>query len=134
RESFPWMLEQLRAGESVCLSSPDELPDGVDRASLLRADIKSMVAVPLSVARRIVGAVTFAVTRKELRWPAETLQRVRLVAGLFASVLARRQGDEALRCALAEVKRLGDQLHAENVYLRREVESTFGTSAVVGQS
>ena len=134
RESFPWMLEKLRAGELVCLSSPDELPDGVDRASLLRFDIKSTVAVPLSVARRIVGVVTFAVTRRERQWPPETLQRVRLVASMFASVLARWHSDEALGRALAEVKRLGDQLHAENVYLRREVESTLGTSAVVGQS
>ena len=70
RESFPWMLEKLRAGELVCLSSPDELPDGVDRASLLRFDMKSTVAVPLSVARRIVGVVTFAVTRRERQWPA----------------------------------------------------------------
>ena len=53
---------------------------------------------------------------------------------MFASVLARRHSDEALRRALAEVKRLSDQLRAENVYLRREVESTLGTSAVVGQS
>ena len=41
RESFPWMLEKLLAGELVCLSSPDELPDGVDRASLRRFDLKS---------------------------------------------------------------------------------------------
>ena len=134
RESLPWMLERLRAGDLVCLSSPDELPDGVDRASLLRFDIKSTVAVPLSVARRIVGVVTFAVTRRERQWPPETLQRMRLVASMFASVLARRHSDEALRRALAEVKRLSDQLHAENVYPRREVESTLGTSAVVGQS
>jgi formate hydrogenlyase transcriptional activator len=134
-ESFPWMLEKLRAGQLVCLSNPDELPDGVDRASLLRFDMKSIVAVPLSVARRIVGVVIFAVTRGERRWPPETPQRVRLVASMFASVLARRHSDEALRWALAEVKRLSDQLlQAEDVYLRREVESTVGTSAVVGQS
>jgi formate hydrogenlyase transcriptional activator len=134
RESFPCMLERLRAGELVCLSSPDELPDGVDRATALRFDMKSTVAVPLSVARRIVGVVTFTATRRERQWSPEILQRVRLVASMFASVLARRHSDEALRRALAEMKRLSDQLHAEKVYLRREVESTLGTSAVVGQS
>ncbi len=134
RESFPWMLEKLKNGQSVCFSSPDELPDGVDRASLLRFCLKSMVAVPLSVARRIVGVVTFATTRRERRWPPETPRRVGLAASMFASVLARRHSDEALRHALAEVKRLSDQLHSEKVYLRREVESTLGTSAVVGQS
>ena len=73
-------------------------------------------------------------TRSERQWPPEILQRLRLAAGMFASVLARRHSDEALRRALAEVKRLSDQLRAENVYLRREVESTLGTSGVVGQS
>ena len=134
RESFPWMLEKLRAGELVCLSSPDEAPDGVDRASLLRFDMKSIVAVPISVAGRIVGVVNFAATRRERPWPPEMLQRVRLVAGMFASVIARWRSDEALRRALADVKRLSDQLHAESVYLRREVESPLGTLAVVGQS
>jgi len=128
------MSGKLGAGELVCLSGPEGLPDGVDRASLHRFDIKSMVAIPLSVARRIVGAVTFATTRRQRQWPPEMLQRMRLVAGMFASVLARRQSDEALRRALAEVKRLGDELHAENVYLRREVESTLGSAAVVGHS
>jgi len=62
------------------------------------------------------------------------LQRLRLVASMFAGVLACWRSDEALRRALADVKRPGDQLHAENVYLRREVESTLGASAVVGKS
>jgi transcriptional regulator with GAF, ATPase, and Fis domain len=130
KESLPWMLAKLLAGELVCLSSPDELPDGVDRASLLRFDLKSIVVVPVSVAQRIVGVVSFGVTRAERQWPIEVLERLRLAAGMFGSVLARRESDEALRRALAEVKRLSDQLSAENLYLRREVESTLGTSAV----
>jgi hypothetical protein len=43
---FPWMLEKLMAGEAVCLSSPDGLLDGPDRASLRRFDLKSIVVVP----------------------------------------------------------------------------------------
>ena len=52
---------------------------------------------------------------------------------MFVGMLARRHSDEALRRALADVERLSDQLRAENVYLRREVESTLDTSRV-GQS
>ena len=133
RESFPWMLPRLLAGELVCLSSPDELPDGVDRASLLRFDLKSTVAVPLSVAQRIVGVVSFGVTRSERKWSPEILQRLCLAASMFAGVLARRHHDEALRQALAQVERLSEQLRAENVYLRPEVESALGASGV-GQS
>jgi formate hydrogenlyase transcriptional activator len=133
KESFPWMLAKLLAGELVCLSSPDELPDGVDRASFLRFDLKSTVVVPLTMAHRIVGVVSFGVTRSERRWPPETLQRLRLAASVFANVFARRHSEEALRVALADVARLSDQLRAENVCLRRDIESTLDTSGV-GQS
>ena len=71
RESFPRMLEKLKAGEVVCLSSPDELPDGIDRTNLYRFNLKSAVLLPLSVAQRIVGAVSFGVTRRARQWPPE---------------------------------------------------------------
>src|SRR5258705_4614221 len=100
------MLAKLRPGELVWLSSLDEVQDEIDRATLRRAGTGSIVAVPLSVAQRIVGFVTFAVTGRERQWCAGTLQRLRLVASMFASVLARRHSDEALGRALAEVKRL----------------------------
>jgi formate hydrogenlyase transcriptional activator len=130
RESFPWMLPKLLAGELVCLSSPDELPDGIDRASLCRFDLKSTVVVPLSLAQRIVGVVSFGMTRSERQWPPETLQRLCLAAGMFAGLLARRHDDDALRRALAEVERLSEKLRAETVSLRRESESALGTSSV----
>ena len=55
-------------------------------------------------------------------------------ASMFASVIARRRSDEALRAALAEVKRLSEQLRVENVYLRREVDSTLDMADVVDKS
>ena len=134
REHLPWLLGKMKSGEVVCLSSLDEVPSQVDRETLRRAGTRSMVAVPLSAAQRIIGVVTFAVCRHERPWCPGIRQRLGLVASMLASVLARRHSDEALVRALAEVKRLSDQLRAENVYLRHEVDSTVGTSCVVGQS
>ncbi|HEY6361276.1 MAG TPA: sigma 54-interacting transcriptional regulator [Vicinamibacterales bacterium] len=128
RERFPWMLEKLRVGELVSLSSLADLPDGADRTSLLRFDLKSTVVVPLSRAQRIVGGASFCVTRSERQWTPEIVQRLRLAASMFASVLAGRQSDEALRRAQAEVERLSSQLRAENVYRRDEAEITRDTS------
>ncbi len=130
RESFPWMFAKLLAGELVCLSSPDELPDGVDRATLRRLDLKSTVVVPVSLAERIVGVVSFGVMRSERQWPPEILRRLRLAASVFASVLDRRHNDEALRHALADVERLSDRLRTDEVCVRREVETTLDTSGV----
>ncbi len=52
----------------------------------------------------------------------------------FANVLARREGDEALRQSHAEVVRLRDQLQAENVYLRAEVRDRLGAGNIIGES
>jgi formate hydrogenlyase transcriptional activator len=130
RDSFSWMVPKLLAGELVFVSSPDELPDAIDRASLRRFGLKSVVVVPLSRAKRIIGVVSFGVMRRERQWPPETLQRLRVAASMFASVLSRRHSDEALRVALAEVERLTGQLRAENLCVRREVDSTLDTPGV----
>ena len=117
------MLPKLLAGELVCLSTPGELPDGVDRSNVLRFDLKSTVAIPLSVAHRIVGAVSFGMTRREREWPPEILQRLRVAASMFSSVLARRHNDEALRRGARRSRALERSAAAENVYLRGDVEA-----------
>ena len=85
------MFSRLMAGELVSLSSPDELPDGVDRATLRRFDVKSLVVVPLPLGERIVGVVSFGVTRGERQWPPEILQRLKVAASMFANALGRRR-------------------------------------------
>ena len=53
---------------------------------------------------------------------------------MFGNVLARRQGDEAIAGALAEVKQLRGRLHDKDVYFRPEVEEQLGTNPIVGTS
>jgi formate hydrogenlyase transcriptional activator len=128
-ENFPWMQARLMAGELVSVSSPDDLPNGVDRATLRRFDVKSIVAVPLPLGQRIVGVVSFGVTRSERQWSPEILQRLRLAASLFANALGRRSNDGAPRLALAEVRHLSDHLRGDTAW-RREVGSTLDPSPV----
>jgi formate hydrogenlyase transcriptional activator len=130
KENFPGMLPKLLAGELVCLTHPGELAEGLDRSNVLRFDLTSTVAIPLSVAQRIVGVVSFGMTRREREWPPEILQRLLVAANLFSSVLGRRHNDEALRRSLAEVERLSDQLRRENEYLRADIEWPLDTSGI----
>jgi transcriptional regulator with GAF, ATPase, and Fis domain len=62
------------------------------------------------------------------------IHRLEVIASVFGQVLARIERDEALRTAHAEVRRLKDQLQAENVYLRREERERLGVTHIVGQS
>ena len=133
-KQFPWALETVRAGQVVCFSSVEEIPNPVDRENYRSHGIRSAVTVPLSVAGEIIGAVGFNRLREQSPWAPETVHRLRVISSAFGNVLARQKADESLAKALAEVERLRDQLHAENVYLRREAQERLGTGAIVGNS
>ena len=72
--------------------------------------------------------------RQPRQWDRQTLHRLNVIAAAFGNVLARQKSEESLRNALVEVERLRDQLQAENLYLRREVEDRLGTGNIVGTS
>ena len=131
---FPWAFETLQAGEVVCFTKVDEIPNAVDREGYRNLGVRSAVTVPLAVAGRIVGAVGFSSFRRERAWLPDELHVLRVFATAFANLLARRESDQALRTSHAEVVRLRDQLHAENAYLRAEVRDRAGLGNVIGES
>ncbi len=128
------LVERILAGELVAFATPGDVSNDIDRASLDTIGIKSAVYVPLSVERRVLGAVSFGTTHSERTWTPEVMHRLKVFAGVFEQVLARQLRDEAMEAASREVQRLKDQLQAENVYLRREERERLGLTTVVGQS
>jgi PAS domain S-box-containing protein len=133
-EQFPWASQTVLAGETVCYSTLDDVPNPIDRESCRTLGSLSSVAVPLSVDGRVVGVVSFNLVGRERTWHPDEVHRLKVLAMAFANVLARQRSDESLQHTLAEVKQLGDQLNAENVYLRREVRERLGTGPIVGKS
>jgi formate hydrogenlyase transcriptional activator len=133
-ERFPWVQETLRAGQLLCFSKTEEIPNPVDRAGYEAYGIRSAVTVPLSASGRIVGALGFNMIRSERSWSPETILNMRLLGAVFGNVLARSESDQALRQTISQIERVRDQLQAENVYLRREVQERLGAGAIIGQS
>jgi formate hydrogenlyase transcriptional activator len=101
RELFPWSLAKVLNGEVAHFSSIDEVPDARERETLERFDTLARVVIPLSVAGRIIGAISFVSNHATRPWPRETLDRLHLVAQMFAGALARKYADKAL-CASEE--------------------------------
>ena len=100
QEHFPWLQRQMLAGRIIAVSSLDDLPKAAafDRDNLRRFGVKSNLTVPLSVGGTTpVGALGFNTTRAERSWPDVLVQRLRLVAQVFANALARKRADDALR-------------------------------------
>jgi formate hydrogenlyase transcriptional activator len=131
---WPESLQRLIAGDVVLFSTPGEIPGEVDRMAFHAVGTKSAVFIPLSVDGRVAGAVGFSSVRSERAWSPLELQRLKVFGSVFDQVLARQQRDEAMLSASREIRRLKDQLQAENVYLRLEERERLGSSGVVGQS
>jgi PAS domain S-box-containing protein len=134
RERVPWVIDTLLDGKMICFSSVDEVPNPTDRATYQSYGVKSAVTMPLSTLDRVVGAIGFNMTTRERTWTPGALHRIRVVASVFSNILARFEGDEALRDTIAKIERRRDQLQAENLYLRREVRERHGTGVILGES
>jgi formate hydrogenlyase transcriptional activator len=134
RQHFPWALSLLQAGQDVCFSSVEEVPDPVDRTSFRISSIQSILTVPLAVNGEIRGAVGYNAMRRPRRWDPDSIHRLKVLAAMFAGALSRQEYERSLTGALDQVKSLSDQLAAENTYLRREMEERIGTGAIIGAS
>ncbi len=132
KDQFPWVLETILAGRTVCFADAAEVPSPVDRAGYEANGTLSAVTMPLSVGGRIVGAIGFTMTRDNRTWSPDTLHTIRVLAAIFGSILARAESDAALLQAIARIERHRDDLRAENAYLRREAEQREGP--IIGDS
>ena len=99
-EYFPWCQQQLWAGRVVAVSSLEALPSEAarDRETWRYFGIKTSLTIPLSVGDGPpVGALSFNTTRAERDWPDTLVNRLKLMAQIFANALARSRSDQALR-------------------------------------
>jgi chemotaxis protein methyltransferase CheR len=56
------------------------------------------------------------------------------ILGIVRDITARKEAEESLKKALAEVQRLKDQLHEQNIYLQEEVRVASNFGEIIGRS
>ena len=96
----PWARARIAGGAIVSFVSVDELPPEAarDRETFERFGVKSSLILPLAAGGQpIFGALGLNSMRAERPWPDALVQRLQLVAQVFANALARKRADEALR-------------------------------------
>jgi len=134
RDRFPWTFDQLLSGEVVSFTSVEEVPDEIDRSSYAAAGVQSSLAMPLLLDGRVTAFIGFGAIQAPRAWSPELVERLNVIAGVFAQVVARQQRDEALQAAMEESQRLKNQLHVENVFLRTEARDRLAPAEIVGRS
>ncbi|MDN8614356.1 ATP-binding protein [Variovorax ginsengisoli] len=102
REFAPWSLDMMMANRPVVFERLDDLPPDatVDKETLRSIGLKSHVTMPIIVAGELHGALSFGCVRAERRWPEDLLNRMRLLANVFGSALARKHAQEQLDHAI----------------------------------
>ena len=115
RDLFPWTTSRILGGEIIAISSMADLPPEAshDRENYIRYGSRSTVVFPLSIGGGTVfGLLTFATTHEERTWHQEPVQRLQLVAQIFANALARKWSDELLRESEARLGLAADSADA----------------------
>jgi signal transduction histidine kinase len=109
---FPWLTAKLRRGEVLNVHHVSDLPDeaGAEKAYAYRVGQKSNLTIPLPVGGEKLCALALGTFRAERDWPAELIQRVRLVGEVFANALARRRAHEARKLGEERAQRLREEL------------------------
>jgi len=132
----PWCLRQLTAGKIVAVASMESLPPEAarDKEVWRHYGVKSALNFPLSAGGQLFGALTFNTVREERLWTKEIVNRLTVVAQVFANALARKVTDEALRQSMAENERLRERLQAESDYLKAEIKVTAAHGEIIGRS
>lgn len=108
--TYPWALARFRAGLPVVFSSLDELPPEavLDRQSYASLGLRSHVGMPVMVSGEFVAALGFASLRSDCTWGKELVARMRLLADLFGSALARKRAQDRIDQLLRFERLLAD--------------------------
>jgi transcriptional regulator with GAF, ATPase, and Fis domain len=131
-----WTKMTLR-GEVFKISDVDELTDEYDLEKKYCREmggIKSFLFIPLSVAGRVFGLLSFASCRVKRSWPDQLIQRLRLFWEIIGNALERKRADQTIQRALTEIRALKDRLEAENLYLRDQIDIEYRHDEIIGQS
>ena len=133
--SVPWLMSRLEAGEAAWFSTPEDIPDPVDRQTLGRLGLRSGAVVPLQLeGEESLGALALSSLSREQPWPPAIIDRVRTLAAVIGQALSRKASVVALQHAHAEVRRLRDRLAEENAHFRREVKIVQSACQIVSES
>jgi len=133
---LPWIVQTVLAGQRVSFKHVDDLPKEAarDKETLRLLGQKSNASFPLSAGGKVIGAVAFGSLREEREWPPSLVERLGLMAQVFANAVARARADETLHRAYCEIEELKGRLENENVYLREEVKLEHHHREVIGDS
>ena len=118
-DGYPWSQSFLQRGEIVNVARTAELPPEAakEREGWLRAEVKSVVMVPLRPQLSVHGLVGFEWIRSERVWPPELVFLLTVFGELVSNLLSRQIVErelaaqrDALELSISELTRSNSEL------------------------
>jgi two-component system, LuxR family, sensor kinase FixL len=94
---FENTIERVAGGQDVMFSNPAEMALLKDAPAFRSEGVLSFLAIPIRENNRVVGAFSVASLRKETLWPKEIVFRLRTIADVLGTGLARDRAERELR-------------------------------------
>ncbi len=119
----PRIFSQVRQGHVIRLPRPGGSPDEalIDRQSLAWFGTRSSAVVPLIEGSSVVGSLSVGSALDERLLPDELIPRLRLLADIFANVLARRRAERAAHESANSIRDLAGRLMSAQEEERRRI-------------
>lgn len=118
---FPWAIEQYRRFQFVYVSDVDDLPKEAWQEQQLwrNTSVKSVLAVPLSIGKELLGVLGLTTERYKKTWVQEDIRLLEAAAQMLANAITRQRTDAALHrmerqvleISAREQMRIGQDLH-----------------------
>jgi transcriptional regulator with GAF, ATPase, and Fis domain len=134
--TWPWLVDQVRGGGSVMISSYEELPPAAigEREYARHSNLSSLLAVPITIGGDSIASLVLASVQRFREWSLATQDRARLIGEIIGGALQRGRQEAALRASVAEIERLNSRLAADNVCLKEEIKTVHDFEEIVGDS
>ncbi len=137
-EDFPALTQLVTSkDEYILFTSPGDLPreSPKDVESLKKVGVESGLIIPCFSENKFACVVAFGTHSSfQLDWSEGLIQRLTLIGDVISNALIRKETDLKLRNAFNEIQELKEQLHKENIFLRKEIEFIQHQTEIIGES
>ncbi len=98
-DSFAYAASTLLNGEILYCQNVSELGDEAkaEKEEWIRQDTESLICIPMTAQERVVGFVGFDSVGEKRNWTADEQLLLQIAGEAFASIIERKQMEEALR-------------------------------------
>src|SRR5262245_6880774 len=135
--AVPWFTRQMRSERRPIIVSEGDVPPEAAGDSRTPASygVKSTALFPITVAGgELFGVLSFGAARGDQMWSQTTVDRLRLIAEVFAGACLRLEHERRLSVGLAELEVLRRRLQTESEARRDGPFVAEGFDDIVGES